>query len=764
MADVITRFRAETAQFDSALRDASRQLAALTGEAAKTGAGFDRMTQGSVDAARALGNTAGSASDTRGKLRELVAAFNEAAKAYNALTEEQKRADFGKAMAESLERLRTRIADTKAEMAAAGSQMSATGSAASGLSGALEGIAGRLGLSIPQLGAMGVALGAVTAAATVAKDAFFKNEEQLDEWGRIVESAKSVYGGFLDALNTGDLSGFFGRMDAIVASAREAYDALDNLATYNAFNQGNMARGRADFQNVMIDYRDGAASADDVRSAADYLIGELQKRQALEAESYDAAIRRVAKERGVSAEDLAAVMKGGSDEYKRLKELMPSAKREDYTYHPETGQIIAKHTVAVPANEAEQLGEMLRRFNDTELEQLQRLGAQAYSTEQEINNIRRQEQRTLRTAPGGSAPATAAASKRPAGAAQQQEGAAPGSIDAQAQRVAALQRAWRAAANDSARDEIATQIRDATAELDRMTGKVKEAVTAESPLTEQTLSAYARQVSDAMATMDLGGADYLAAMANRADVATLSAAIKDTLARGIDIASAGVDASELWRQIAAGVDIPDEAWAELEQKINAKIDEIGGNIKHIVVNVDLDGVKDATNDATKMNEDWRSAASAVRQVGSAMQQIEDPVAKVAGTVAQAIASIALAASQAMAAKDTTSSGWAWIGAAAAITATMISTIAAVKSATAGRYAEGGIIPGATYSGDQLYASVNSGELILNRAQQGNLAAQLESTAARSDAGTPYATGETLYLALSNYLKRVGKGEIVTARR
>ena len=41
---------------------------------------------------------------------------------------------------------------------------------------------------------------------------------------------------------------------------------------------------------------------------------------------------------------------------------------------------------------------------------------------------------------------------------------------------------------------------------------------------------------------------------------------------------------------------------------------------------------------------------------------------------------------------------------------------------------GGIVPGNSYSGDKMLARVNSGELILNRAQQNNLAGALQSGA------------------------------------
>lgn len=55
---------------------------------------------------------------------------------------------------------------------------------------------------------------------------------------------------------------------------------------------------------------------------------------------------------------------------------------------------------------------------------------------------------------------------------------------------------------------------------------------------------------------------------------------------------------------------------------------------------------------------------------------------------------------------------------AAIAAGVASVLAALSSAS--KFAEGGIVGGNSYSGDKQMARVNSGELILNRAQQGNL--------------------------------------------
>ena len=102
MADVITRFKLETTQYDSKLRDSSKALAEITRQATLANNEFGKYTQKSVEAARSLGNIATSATNSKDKVKELVGAFNDVAKAYNALTKEQQQSDFGKALAESM--------------------------------------------------------------------------------------------------------------------------------------------------------------------------------------------------------------------------------------------------------------------------------------------------------------------------------------------------------------------------------------------------------------------------------------------------------------------------------------------------------------------------------------------------------------------------------------------------------------------------------------------------------------------------------------
>ena len=119
------------------------------------------------------------------------------------------------------------------------------------------------------------------------------------------------------------------------------------------------------------------------------------------------------------------------------------------------------------------------------------------------------------------------------------------------------------------------------------------------------------------------------------------------------------------------------------------------------------------------------AASAFQALGNAMSNIDDPGAQVAGLIAQAIGSVA-AGYGAATAQAATMGPWAWITFAITGLATMISTIAGIKSATAGSFASGGVVPGTSYSGDNTIIAANAGEVVLNRAQQTNLAGQLEA--------------------------------------
>ena len=236
------------------------------------------------------------------------------------------------------------------------------------------------------------------------------------------------------------------------------------------------------------------------------------------------------------------------------------------------------------------------------------------------------------------------------------------------------------------------------------------------------------------------------------DETTLRTLLSTAIKNGIDEVT--VDYNLLQDKIAKGIDIPDSTWMELQDEINEKLSELG--IKPIKIDFNTGGL---STEGKKAEKSWQSAAVAVSAVGSAIQNIEDPAAKVVGTVAQAIATVALSFAQAMA---KTSGPWEWVAFAATGLATMISTISAIHSATG--YANGGIVGGNSFSGDNVYggpdAMVNSGELILNKAQQNVVAQELQG-GSRMIQVHGVLRGKDIFIAAENWSKSVGKGELVT---
>ena len=153
MADVITRFKLETTQFDSKLRDTAKALKDVTHQASLGGKDFDNFSQKAIESARALGTVQSGANNTKDKLRDLVGSYNDAAKAYNELTDKAKQGEFGKAMSASLQQLQQRIRETKEELYSMGGS-----GVMDNLKGVLNGVAGKFGMSASMFTGVGAAV------------------------------------------------------------------------------------------------------------------------------------------------------------------------------------------------------------------------------------------------------------------------------------------------------------------------------------------------------------------------------------------------------------------------------------------------------------------------------------------------------------------------------------------------------------------------------------------------------------------------------
>lgn len=139
-------------------------------------------------------------------------------------------------------------------------------------------------------------------------------------------------------------------------------------------------------------------------------------------------------------------------------------------------------------------------------------------------------------------------------------------------------------------------------------------------------------------------------------------------------------------------------------------------------NVDLgnfESVKNAMTDiqgiANPTAQGFAAAGTACQALGGAMQQLgSDSAAAKAGLVMAAIGQLALSLATAM--TDAAKQSWiTWLAFGISGTAQLVSMVATIS-----QFATGGIVGGNSKSGDRVLARVNSGEMILNAAQQAQL--------------------------------------------
>lgn len=80
------------------------------------------------------------------------------------------------------------------------------------------------------------AAAALGAAMEGAKKIIASSQTTTDAWGRSMEAATSVSNRFFEAISQGSFDSFISGLKDIIQNARDAYDALDQLATFDAFN------------------------------------------------------------------------------------------------------------------------------------------------------------------------------------------------------------------------------------------------------------------------------------------------------------------------------------------------------------------------------------------------------------------------------------------------------------------------------------------------------------------------------------------------
>ena len=709
MADNILKLRVESSEYDQKLANAAKGIRHLAEVAHQSGGELTGLEKAELDYVKALGEMETKSRTAAGGVRELESSYKELKVIYDQLNEVEKADEGGKALAASLEQIKQRAQEAKAQLESASQSLSDNGQQAQQSSGILDALASKFTLNIDALKLFDIGLSAVKGALNVAKDAFFSSETNMDDWGRTVQSAESVYQSFLVSLNTGDFSGFLSRIGQVTQAAKDAFDALDELGTRMTIINPERARLQARQQELRATIRRNGADSEVGKAA----LAELKKIEPLLSKSFQTeskmnynAFESLVKQR---------LAEGGINLNQKSFQQFMKTFSNDAAFQNLRRNARGSVTTEMTGNAYNPNAAMTRRTVDTR------------NIEQKLLDLFTDEWRqansgylTASFSAQGAAASNALGNARYMKAGGSKGGNGGKDTKTEQTELQKNQAKINALTQEYVKlgDESTEAARERQAEIQK-----------EIELLQQRNGLLGLRMEQAQGRLLPSSGDFDKNTKNVGGVGMLDQATN--FGKNIEIPSGGLQLSD--KQMKA-------------------------------VNKSISGVSSM---ADGIDKSFTSAASAVSALGSAFASIEDPAAKVIGTVSQAIATVALgyATATTQAAKM---GPWAWIAFAATGLATMISTISAIHSSTG--YAEGGMIKGNSYSGDNLMAmgpngliGLNAGEIVLNKAQTANIANALQGNGMQGLNLTATIRGEQIRLALNNNGRRTGRGEYVQSR-
>ena len=553
-----------------------------------------------------------------------------------------------------------------------------------------------IGLSVSKFTAVSAAVTAVTGALKVANDAFNSSRNLVDEWGRTMQSAEAIYGAFINTLNTGNFSGFFENMGRISQAARDAYDAVSDLQLLNAYNSGKMQSARTGLTGSIADFRSGDATADDVKAAAEVLKAQLRERKDAELKSLAKTVDEEAAKWNMDGNVLSNALK---EDFSDFMNRMNGNLKESYSGR----SVIPMFNMGTVA------GAMSGRYSGTQV-----IKTPSTNDEKLADFARR---------------------------------ATPELIE-------------KLRKYEVMSDATEEEIKQIDKQVTRMLGKAdkgSKGVKGGGGGGTTTAKVEMTELQQNQAKINLLTQEYV----TLGDITTQQARDrKEAIQQEIHTLDTRNNKLKLYAEQAQGKlqggDIQTSSLGNTQSFSDKSFMNIGAGLSDEV----MQKVKVLQQSGISASEAWKRAGTAVGLFGSAISAIKDPAAQVAATVAQAIASIALAYSQALAEDQSTKPNiFAFLAASAAAMVSMVTTIAQIRSSTSG-YAQGGIVDGNSYSGDNIPIMANAGELVLTKAAQASLANHLEG-GGMSGLGPSRISGEQIYITLNRYLKRSGQGELMT---
>ena len=242
MANSILKLKVENEEYDAKLKKAAEGIRHLAEVTHKAGGDLTGLDKAELAYIKALGDMETKSRTAAGSTRELESAFKELTVIYNRLNDEEKADEGGKALAASLEKLKQRAIDARAEMDGVNKELSDTKSSGNDASMFFDELTNKLGVNIKAFVGFAAASTAAATALEIAKRTIDATESSSDALATTQMQLNSTIDSFFRNLNDGSFDNFLTGLSDVAKAARDAYQAMDELSSFAVrYNPKNAA-------------------------------------------------------------------------------------------------------------------------------------------------------------------------------------------------------------------------------------------------------------------------------------------------------------------------------------------------------------------------------------------------------------------------------------------------------------------------------------------------------------------------------------------
>ena len=720
MADVLVRLDVQSEAYESKLKNATANLQHMEKEVRRVGATFEVADKEDLEFIKSLGSMETHATNASGKIKEMTQSIAEMTMVYNKMSDAEKNAATGQALAASIAQQKGNLAEFKNALADASGEAQKTGGFIDTLADGL-GQLGPVGQMAGKLlkgafGPVGIAIAAVVGIIQQLVSAFKRNEDAMASASRAAAPFKAMWQG---------IQRIFDKLVPLIA------DAIEKISNGIQSMFGKLTDWMGRISQTSLGKKLGLDTVYEQMKKVQGVAGELtaSNKRIADSERELHNLRRTSAEATARDEQKIAKLRAEAydrDKYsaaERVKKLEEAADLEER---------IMQRDVALKQKELDviKLKNSLTQSGTEDLDAQSAAQVALTNATTAYYNKQRQLQRQLQAAKNEDAKDQAAASGGEVTAPQpkpiKDAVAMWKEYEDKLADVKARLEEFKAMVTDTsltdAQRDWAQGMADAyQQQLDKMQGATEEVV--------EEIKDNLKEIPSSFEMFKDGvGA-----------VGSLVGSLESLKSVGEDLASVFSGEKDAWESmmtvLQSGISIM-ETVIGITEAINT-LTEIGAALK------EKNAIAATTEAAAVVAGKGTETAATTSEMAVEATATGVTAGKAAASAGDAVAGIPFVGPVLA------------VAAVAAVLAAILASVSKAKS-SAGSYAQGGIIPGNSFSGDNQIASVNAGELILNRAQQGSIAGQLNNNPMGNLALSMNLKGEDIQICLDNNNRRRGR--------